>query len=221
MLVAALIAFPPVVTTRTFDTAGIFGASAKFTITRTMFPEGGMEWSEKTVWNDDTVWTDVRRYTKDGALESWTHDWKQALKAGLTEDSSWSILPSGDTMTITQKMYRNDKTGGFIKVTKTPIQAGDPSLYWWNGVTPKLGETVQGSMYIVGIVDPGKLENLKVTSGPEVTLSIKGEKVKVRRIVRDAESRSETWWVDKEGMPVKRVFWTKSESEPHRVDTLK
>ena len=208
------LAFLPLVTTRTLTISGGFQTQGTLVISRAITATGEVEWTEKTTWADKDTSSLSRRYGKEGNLLSWISEDVHGRGKRVRETDAWSVKPEGDAFRITFDLLKNSKVGQ-SKLDKTA--ALDTSLFWWNGTLPKLGDSVRSATLITELLGVGRLEPLLITyRSDEMT---RGNPT--HRITREGKTVSVTWWLDDEGMPVRRTFWTRNEKDPHRVDMVK
>lgn len=184
----------------------------KITITRTMRPDGGLTWLERTDMDKDTYWLDSREVQPDGSHVLHSIKW-----FAPKEDHEWQTFPSDDSIQAVTIKYRGKDVGTSEYFELTPLEAGDPSLLWWVSKTPKIGDIANGCLYI----PLNGMKRLNVTYKGDEKIKVKGKEVTTHKIVRAMDVRNETWWLNDKGLPVQRAIWSKDENEPHRVDVLK
>ncbi len=208
-----LLALFPLTTTRTLTISGGFQTQGTLVISRAINATGEIEWSEKTTWADKDTINLVRRYSKEGNLLSWTSENVHGTRQRVRETDAWSVKPQAEGFRISMDLFKNSKVA-YSKLDK--VDAVDTSILWWNGTLPKLADSVR-SVTLITEVGSGRLESLLITYRSDEM--IRG--IPTHRVTREGKTVSVTWWLDDEGMPIRRTFWTRNEKDPHRVDVLK
>jgi len=185
-------------------------------ISRTVLSDDGVQILEIEKWTDGTLWDHRQTFEKDGAFRNWGAEWKNAK-----EPSAWTAkVKDGKVITKTLK-YRGRNAGQTLAYKRPLLELGDPSIHWFATISPKVGEETKASVFIPSVRAGADVYDVKVKYLGDETLTLNRKEIKVHKIQRLSRSRNETWYMNDEALPVKRLYWSKKESEPYRTDVVK
>lgn len=217
----ALALLQPQQEVRLLDLRGMLMTMGEVRITRTLHLDGSVEWQEETKWDDGRRWLETRVLGEQGRLASWSVEWKSAPKEKGANDASWKAELTGSGYRIVKTKYRGEEMSVSRSQRLDPVAFDFKHLSLREGATPLLGEAAKSLLFIPGIADAGELHQTEVLFGGQVEVSVKSQKILAHKITLKAEPRNETWWLDASGLPIKREFWTKDPSSPHRSEILR
>lgn len=207
---------PPTVIERTFALSGIYATDGKVIMRRTIFADGSLEWHENTLFDGGDSQTVSILYNADSSLVKWEFTMLQSK-----EKSIWIAEVKEGVIRINRPMYRNDPMTSTVAEKKSTLDAGDPSKFWWVTKAPSTDYAKLASFFDYGFSSPGAFGDVKLEILPDESLSLKGKTQSVHVVQRTNSYRSEKWWVDDMGMPVKRAYFFKEgSSEAYRVEVL-
>lgn len=210
LLLSTLLAKEPEVRIMTEVSLGVL--ENKLVITRTVLESGHVTWEEKTTQDKKSTWIDRREFSGTGSLISQTINWDLEGQGA----SSWVVETNEEGGKVKTLKYRGE-TQNLVENIGKETFLGDPSLLWWMGPKPPVvGMKATGSLFI----PLNGLHKFEVEYIKDVQITVKGKKYNSHKLVKKLGIRNETWWVDDKGLPLLRYFWSKDESNPHRIDEV-
>ena len=203
----------PKIDVRILEENSSFGIKQTCTITRTLGEEGGVTWEEKTVEGKDWFWIHKFQYGPQGEFISQVDETARGGKSDL-----FKVGVEENRIVARMVKYGGETMDSSLKYKGATDVFADSSRLWWSAAKPSLGDQVKSMTYLQMF---GFYE-LTVVYVSDETISVNGKSYDVHKLERKIEGmRNETWWVDDNGLVVKRIFWTRDANDPHRVDLIK
>ncbi|MCC6686286.1 MAG: hypothetical protein IT205_04795 [Fimbriimonadaceae bacterium] len=197
----------PLVVERTYTLTGTLDTQGKVVIRRTLFDDGSLEWSDSAQFSDGDSQTVVARYNSDSSLKRW-----EFTMVSNKEKSVWLAEANGSIVKLSRPFYRSEALTVTDRIRKSPMEAGDPSKFWWLSKAPGADYAKKASFFDYGFSDAGDFGDVKLAILPDETLSILGKTQTVHVVERTNSYRRERWWIDDLGMPVKRAYFSSETS---------